>query len=73
MRVMTLKQFLQQAEEQQDNCSRILRMPLRDLIGALEEFDDYERDHECQVDVSLDSPETDTITVAFNGDAADRI
>jgi len=73
MRVMTLKQFLQQAEEERDNAPRTLRMPLREVIACLEEFDAYERKPECQVDVSLDYPETDTITVAFNVEAGDPI
>lgn len=71
MRIMSLSQFLAQAEEEQDTCSRTLRMPLWDLIACLQEFDSYEQDQECLVTVTLDCPVRDTITVSFNVEAAD--
>ncbi len=71
MRVMSLNQFLAQAESEQDICSRTLRMPLWDLIDCLQELDSYERDQECMVTVTLDCPVSNTISVSFNVEGAD--
>lgn len=63
MTIMSLGQFLQKAREPQDPVpEEILTMTVGDLIDAVEtNFED-----DCTAEVTLDSPEPDSISVKFS-------
>ena len=63
MRVMSLHRFIQQASEPQDPVPQeILTMTVGDLIDAVEtNFED-----DCTAEVTLDSPEPNSISVKFS-------
>ena len=63
MKTMSLRQFLQQASEPQDPVPHeVLAMTVGDLIDAVEaNFED-----DCIAEVTLDSPEPDSISVKFS-------
>ena len=63
MKIMSLRQFLRQAREPQDPVPHeVLAMTVGRLIDAVEtNFED-----DCTAEVTLDSPEPDSISVKFS-------
>ena len=63
MKIMSLKQFIQQqaGEPQEPAPQEVLTMTVRDLLDAV--ATNYEGD--CTAEVILNSPESDSISVKF--------
>ena len=62
MRIMSLKQFMQQTRETQDDKPHeILAMTVREFLDAI----DTQCEDNCTAVVTLNSPETNSITVKF--------
>lgn len=71
MRIMSLKQFMQQTRETQDDePHEVLAMTVREFLNAVE----TQCEDNCTAVVTLNSPETNSISVQFleQGEETDR-